>query len=202
METTNDITNFKVGVETKRGCLADSPQVIRASEFDFYRSETKYFDQLRYKPVAQITVTKSQLVIDVDGKSIELDAKLEKIAKEIEESKSILELNDDWDSFDAKKIDKEVWFMAVSLLSKYAHYILAEFSTVIQPPEINPVPNGTIDLSWRTKNGRFLMNVKGKESNTLASYYGDLYNNEQPIKDKLINDSIIKHLAYWMRNLA
>ncbi|MES1181655.1 MAG: hypothetical protein ABUL44_02560 [Flavobacterium sp.] len=202
METIKDITNFKGGVEIKRGCLAASPQVIKASEFDYYRDEINYFDPLRYKPNAQITVAKTQLVIDIDNESIAIDARLEKIAKEIEESKYILELDSDWDSFNAKKIDKDVWLSAVNLLSKYAHYILTEFSTVIQSPEINPVSNGTIDLSWRTKNCRFLMNVKGTESNMLASYYGDLYNNEQPIKDKLVNDSIIKHLAYWMRNLA
>jgi hypothetical protein len=202
MDAIKDVTDFNGGVESKRGCLAAAPQVIRASEFDYYRSEINYFDPLRYKPSPQITVGKTLLAIDVDGTVIGLDARLEKIAKEIEESKYILQLDDGWDSFNAKKFDKEVWVSAVSLLSKYAHYILNEFSTVIQPPEINPVPNGTIDLSWRTKNGRFLMNIKGNENNMLASYYGDLYNNEQPIKDKLVNDSIIKHLAYWMRNLS
>ena len=200
---TKDITDFKGGAREKKEFATECTQIIAPLDFDFYFEEIKYFDKRRNRPTSQITIEKSILTIDLgDGELIELDARLEKVIKEITDSKQILELQEDWDLSGAKAIKREIWLAAVKILAKYARYVLFEFSVIIQPPEINPVPNGTIDLSWRTKNARFLMNIKDQNTGIIASYYGDLYNNEQPIRDKLLNDSIIIHLAYWMRNLA
>lgn len=126
---------------------------------------------------------------------------LKHIAFTIEESKEILALDDDWDNNNGLKIEFETWASAVELIIVYASFILDNFNTPIIAPEINPVGNGSVDIVWRTKEARLLMNVKPPRSPVIASYYGDLYNNGQEIRNVIKDDSIVEHLAFWMKNL-
>jgi hypothetical protein len=163
--------------------------------------------QIKYKreSIAVVYVElreKQDIKVTIGGKIISLHPELKHIAETVNNSKYILELNEDWDSLNAKKIEETEWVKASQLLINYAKFVLDNFSVIIQAPEINPCLNGTIDLSWRTKKARLLINIKTSENKIFASYYGDLYNDEQPIKNVMLNDTIIEHLAFWMKNLA
>ena len=93
---------------------------------------------------------------------------LKHIAFTIEDSKEILALDEDWDNNNGSKIQFETWASAVELIIVYATFILENFNTPIIAPEINPVGNGSVDIVWRTKEARLLMNVKSLKSTVLA----------------------------------
>lgn len=145
---------------------------------------------------------KPVLSLDINGTLYLIPPQLSDIVFSIEASKVLLELEEDWDGNEAEKIDPTVWSNAVVFLITYSKYILDNFSTIIKSPEINPCRNGSIDLAWRTKNARLLINIKPNGSPVLASYYGDMYDNKQAIKNPIEDNSIIEHLAFWMKNLA
>lgn len=149
-----------------------------------------------------ITREEADVCIKINGQLISLPFKLLHIANTIEQSKEILELELDWDGFNAAPINNETWILAVTFLINYSKFILDKFDTVILSPEINPCKNGTLDLTWKTKRARFLLNIKAPHNPVFASYYGDLLNNQQPIKSSLSDNSIIEYLAFWMKNLS
>jgi hypothetical protein len=149
--------------------------------------------------------SKNEIKIDLEilNVSYSLPAQLAHIALSIEESKAILLLEDDWNLLGATKVNEDVWSLAVSFLVNYALYTFENFGVIIGSPEINPCPNGAIDLAWKTTHARLLVNFKQSEIGITGSYYGDLYHNEQAIKNIIKQeDEIIEHLAFWMKNLA
>ncbi len=146
--------------------------------------------------------TKVEVSIEIEDKVIFFPWKLTHIARCIEESKQILDLEVGWDGMNGTRIDRLTWISAAHFLINYSKFISEKFDVVISAPEINPVKNGTIDIVWKTAKARFLINIKFAGSQNFASYYGDLKNNQQPIKSVLVDDSVIEYLAYWMTNLA
>jgi hypothetical protein len=145
----------------------------------------------------------SEITIEYQNKSFVLPISLVHISNAIRESTEILNLEQGWDGIDAPPISEETLLNAVTLLVNYSKYILEKFQVIISAPEINPCRNGTIDLAWRTHKARFLLNVKpATNSPIVASCYGDLYNDRQPIKSNLSDEVVIEHLAFWMKNLS
>jgi hypothetical protein len=70
-------------------------------------------------------------------------------------------------------------------------------------PEIEPVNNGSIDISWHTDKARMLINVRHIEGKPFAFYYGNLFNNQVPTKGNVPIDGIVyTHLAEWMNYLS
>ncbi|MBV9576521.1 MAG: hypothetical protein JO149_07845, partial [Gammaproteobacteria bacterium] len=139
--------------------------------------------------------------ININGNAISLPAQFIQIATEIERSKYILNLKENWDEDGASKISEAVWLRSISFLLKYSLFIYKNFGPVIVQPEINPCRNGSIDLSWKTSKARLLVNITEEENNK-AFYYGDLYNEENPIKGFVSIDEVGEHLATWMKNLT
>ncbi|MCP4697502.1 MAG: hypothetical protein GY862_11710, partial [Gammaproteobacteria bacterium] len=103
---------------------------------------------------------------------IELPAKLAKIAESIEESKYILELEKDWDGEGGEKYSYSTWFRAIDFLTKYAGWALNAFGHIIDNPEIFHSENSSIDMLWKTKKYRLLINFPA-DSTIPASFYGD-----------------------------
>lgn len=135
-----------------------------------------------------------------------MKAKLERITidpviEEIERSERLKTLGKNWDLQGADPVDLEVYESAVTFLRSYSEYLLNVSRVRIATPEINPCRNGTIDLSWRTDRARMLINIRRKENEMTAFYYGDLKNDNEPIKGHVPANKIANHLAIWMENL-
>ena len=111
-------------------------------------------------------------------------------------------LDEGWDDNEDSPIHEEVWNGAIQFLIRYASYLNDHFGIVIDPPEVNPVSNGTVDLSWRTSNARMLINIRKESEELLAYFYGDLYKNKYPIKGIVPITDIQEYLALWMKNLV
>lgn len=125
-------------------------------------------------------------------------AHLSSIYSEIQRSRSLLELEDDWDDNGAQKISKAVWIAAVKFLVQNSYYLYKHYSKVIAAPEINPLHDGTLDLSWRTDNARMLMQVV---SDKYIKFYGDEYNNKNSIKGEALLEGLQEYVAVWMKKL-
>jgi len=109
----------------------------------------------------------------------------------------------DWDEDGALPIDETTVEYASWFLRHYYNYTLKHFGTKIQLPEINPCPDGSIDLEWHTPFAQLLINIrKDKEGVYTAYYYGDRHNNKMQVKGSTPLSEFSEHLAVWMKYLA
>ncbi len=101
-----------------------------------------------------------------------LPAALTGIRRLIEASRSVLDLSPNWDGENAKPIEERTWKRAAQFLSRYARRLWQTEGKVIDPPDITPVPDGTIDIHWDRPEFELLVNITCGDSN-LAEFYGD-----------------------------
>ncbi len=97
---------------------------------------------------------------------------IEAIETAIHESRSILELKNDWDGQDGVGYSPNTWEKAVDLLRRQALAGVEEGGRSIPAPRILPGPNGSIDLHWKTQAFELLINVQECDEEC-ASFYGD-----------------------------
>lgn len=119
----------------------------------------------------------------------------------IEKSKVILNLQDGWDEGDAKPINPFLFNTSCKCISDYIEAIYSDKYFIIKSPQINPVPNGSIDFEWQLPTARMLINFRIEDDVINAYYYGDLRNNEIPIKGSVRTNQIYEHLMKWMQFL-
>ena len=103
------------------------------------------------------------------------------IEEEIQRSRKILDLEEDWDGDGACAYAKETWQKAVfflrNLIDGLPEYALDIEASEELIPEILPGPNGSIDLEWEADRFDLLINIP--KDGELASYYGDDYGENQ-----------------------
>ncbi|UOB19373.1 hypothetical protein [Abyssalbus ytuae] len=146
--------------------------------------------------------TKKFLHLKVLDSSYLLPYELKDIYEEINFSKEILSFSNNWDGEESLAISQDIYFKTINFLVEYSVFIFNNLGTIINSPEINPGRNGDMFLSWRTEKARLAVNIeKNKEGTYLASYYGDLKLNKEPIKGNVIIGKVSDYLAYWMKNL-
>jgi hypothetical protein len=139
---------------------------------------------------------------ELKSRKFHLPKDLEAIAKSIENSKYILDLEEGWDENGAKKVESKIWEESVNFLIKYSKYLYNNYQKIIEAPEINPCNNNSIDLSWRTKNANMLINIREKEKIMFASYYGHFHDKTNEIEGEIAIKPLSKSLAIWMKNLS
>lgn len=93
------------------------------------------------------------------------------LCKEIEDSKYILELSDNWDGEGAKAYLKETWYKMIEFLRSQAIDIFNDFNQIIRIPKISHGPEGSIDLYWDDEDCDLLLNIP--EDDTPASFFGE-----------------------------
>ncbi len=131
-----------------------------------------------------------------------LSPKFQEIIEEIESSQEILKFEEGWDGYNAPKIPVEIYNKAILFLRKYANFIYNSTDIIIDSPEINAGINKNVFLSWRTENARLAISFEyNSRGEIMAHYYGDLNNNQEPIKGNVPTSDVKDHLAYWMKNL-
>jgi len=150
-----------------------------------------------------IELTFPSIFVELDTEIISIPNELTCIAKKIEDSKGILSLEDDWDSQGAVRISPKTFNNACNLLIDYSKKVLSTYKISINVPHINPCNNGSIDLVWKNEKARLLINVKSNNEKIIASGYGYLKNNAQPIQFILEkNKPTLEHLVFWMQNIS
>jgi hypothetical protein len=125
---------------------------------------------------------------------------LNQVQEAINEALKINFFIEDWDGEGAPAIKREIWERATTFLINYVSSIENLYHIVVESPEINPCPDGSIDLSWRTTEARMLINIRNTHEGK-AFYYGDLYEDKNSIKGNVNTEKVELHLAAWMCNL-
>lgn len=126
-----------------------------------------------------------------------LGSALAHLEDEIEASRSMLELEDDWDGEGSPGYDVVTWQRAVDFLTKNASRLNEEYGGVIQSPRIRKGPQGSIDLHWRAPNRELLVNIPAVYG-APADYYGDDGTGGQQIKGTLDPERQGYHLMLWL----
>lgn len=104
-----------------------------------------------------------------------LPVALSGIRDAIEDSRSLLDLLDDWDEAGSPAINETTWQRAVGFLARYARLLRDRFGKVVETPAIVPGPDGSIDLHWKSASHELLVNIP-VASDGKVGFYGDDYN--------------------------
>lgn len=138
---------------------------------------------------------------DEDIQKFNFEGKESVIEKAITQAQRMLDLPDGWDEENAKRIEQSTFQAASSFLRLYANR-LVELDIRIQAPEIDPCPDGSIDLNWHTQNARMLINIRQDNNEYVAYYYGDFYEGKMPFKGNIAVTIYYEFFAAWMKYLV
>ncbi len=112
--------------------------------------------------------------------TIKLPCHFKDLGDNIEKSKSILDLQDNWDDEESPGYKEETLIQSIKFITNYAEWIWDKLKIVIDPPKILPGPDGSIDLLWRKKKYGLLINIPDYPKK-IATFYGD-DNKDEKIK--------------------
>ena len=87
-------------------------------------------------------------------------------------SRQMLQLEENWDGEDARPVLESTWKRATHFLWRIAVTLWKEDNISIPPPEIDPVPDGSIDIDWRLNGRELLINIP-PDPDKPTTYYGD-----------------------------
>ncbi len=121
---------------------------------------------------------------------------LRSIRDSIEHSHSLLDLEFDWDEAGALPIDEPTWRRAASFLSRHALWVWDTYGTSIDPPDITPGPDASIDVHWDSAACEMLINIPA-DPNAMAGFYGDDRGNIS-IKGKFDPRHVNEGLLQWL----
>jgi|SRR3989344_1062761 len=152
-------------------------------------------------------MTIDNLIFKHKDLEVKMPKELEPIFEVIKNSKSILDLKDDWDDNGSGPIEENIWRDSIKFLSEYSIFIYKNYKKIIYAPEINPLYPDSIDLDFRIKRNQdkieMLINLKKENSKTIIEYYGDFFNEKtkkikNEIEGKMNTNKIHKPLLEWM----
>ncbi len=98
--------------------------------------------------------------------------RIQRMEQAIQEARWILDLWDDWDDQGSPGYAEATWQRAIDFLMKNTLALWEDFGVHVDPPNIDPGPNGSIDLHWQTDGYELLINVPA-DTNTPVAHYGD-----------------------------
>lgn len=135
----------------------------------------------------------------VEGKFF-VDDRISNIYETIIESYALSKFTEDWDGDGAIGFNELIFERAITILIKYADYLLNTFDTCILSPEINLARDGSIDLEWRIEKNILLINVLNTDE-LHVQYYGHNMITDTIIKGTLKSFDINESLCFWMKCL-
>ena len=118
------------------------------------------------------------------------------LSSAIQESRSVLDLPNDWDGEGSPAYAESTWTRAVDFLLHNAERLWQDQGIVISAPQILPGPDGSIDLHWHVKNHELLLNIPA-DPNEPADYYGDTEDGNA-ISGKLYTEARNQWLLMWL----
>jgi len=125
--------------------------------------------------------------------------RLSRVEAVIEDSRRLLDLQDNWDGEGAHVICHETWQRAVEFLARNARWLWDRNQFVIEPPDITPVPDGSVDLHWDKPSHELLINIP-PDKNAMAGFYGD-DRGRISIRGELDTDQINEGLILWLTKI-
>ena len=133
----------------------------------------------------------------VASTGILLPETLRHLADEIAASRSMLDLQDDWDGEASPGYRDATWARAVDFLVGNAIRLQRQHEVTVPAPEILPGPTGSIDLHWRTPRYKLLVNVPADPAAGIR-YYGDDRNGGNAVEGTISPAGEDDRLLAWL----
>lgn len=114
----------------------------------------------------------------------------------ITDSEKILSLEEDWDEMGGSAYDRSTWERAIDFLKTNVKGLWTSKQAWLGVPYIEPGPDGSIDLHWRTKSRELLVNIPADVTQP-ASYFGDELG-ENCIKGHLDTAEYQEWMMLWL----
>lgn len=119
------------------------------------------------------------------------------LAREVERSRSILDLGDDWDGEGSVGYLEETWLRAVEFLRCGAQALVESLRIELPPPRIAPGPEGGIDLHWEWTGRELLVSVPAESAENLT-FYGDDGSGNEAIRGEVSPCNRNLWLMVWL----
>ena len=174
------------------------PQPLQLSYFEHSETNPSYTDTDIFRDF--LNSRKSPIRLSHKDIDVVLPRALKQFAATLEESAYLLELEDDWDDEGGTAVDFDTWKRTVEFLAGYANHLYKYQGFVLDPPEIEPGPGTSIDLTWRGESYRLLVNVPSNPEQPMG-YYGDNRQGENSIKGKLKSGPVQPYFAIWLKEM-
>lgn len=100
-----------------------------------------------------------------------LPAALSSIGQQVEQSRSMLSLEDNWDGEGSVGYNEETWQRAARVVVDSALRSWKTHRRVPPTPVISNGPDGSIDIVWRSSHRKLLLNVP-EDPQDVATFYG------------------------------
>jgi hypothetical protein len=88
----------------------------------------------------------------------------------IEESRWILQIEDDFDGEGGQSYQEDTWRRATDFLQRHSKSAALRFGRPLSAPQINPADSGSIDLFWEGQGYQLLVNFPSTDAQ--ASFFG------------------------------
>ena len=124
-------------------------------------------------------------------------AVLSRLADEVEASRALLELRDDWDGEGSPGYERATWIRATRFLCVNADRIWQHSGDIVPAPDISPGSRGSIDLHWRTSDRELLINFPAHEDLPVR-FYGDDGAKGSSIEGEFDADDSNSWLLMWL----
>lgn len=118
------------------------------------------------------------------------------LAEAIHASRSILDLEDDWDEEGSPGYKEATWNRAAEFVKDVALAFHQRSGVWVDPPRILPGPEGSIDIHWKTSKRELLINIPEHDEEP-ADYYG-CGDPKDTIKGKLDTSLPNEWILMWL----
>lgn len=169
----------KTGSPQSKIYVSQKGAYIAIKESSYYSSNLSKRKEHSFPQIKQILTSDPELLsVGLKNQTrTDIPVELANIVEAVEQSRYILELEDDWDDEGSKGYQPLVWERVVIFLIRLSEKALDSFNIVLDAPRIYQGPEGSIDLLWHTDNYHLLVNFP-EDENSPGSFYGDNFNTE------------------------
>lgn len=147
--------------------------------------------------VARAQMPAPDAVPSSDVHGVHVPAALEVVVQALRESRSLLELGDDWDGEGTSGFSEQTWQRAADFVARGAAQLLERNGIVTEDIEIMPASEGGLGVDWRTVTRELLVTVPADPSKD-AVFYGDDGAGRRTIKGTLDTSSPNRWLTEWL----
>lgn len=144
-------------------------------------------------------LTSAWRLYDPDSSNIEFQQLVpanEEIEEAISDSRSLLDLHDNWDGEGAVGYSAETWERAVHLIRKFAQLSFHQ-GYFLARPTITPADSGSIDIHWKDRNRELLINIPADQDEP-ATYFGRTPTGEDSTRGKIGGEISRLDLVDWL----
>jgi hypothetical protein len=120
------------------------------------------------------------------------------LARRIDQSRRILELEDDWDDEGSPGYEEATWRAAVAIIAATANAYWQSKRRPIPIPTISEGPDGSIDVIWRSGTRQVLINVPPEENGPVTFSGLDKADEIRTVKGRLGTDPTQEWLISWL----